>query len=71
MGKPLTVYQINQTIQERGYPPLPSDCRFIALNKELTEKVVIVPHSPMPKVFYLKVENGEVTAFRVDAWRAI
>ena len=71
MGKPLTVYQINQTIQERGYAPLPSGCHFIALNKELTEEVVIAPDSPMPKVFYLKAENGEVIAFKVDAWRAI
>ena len=65
MGKVLTVYQINQVIQQSGYPPLPSGCHFIALNKEFSEEVVIVPDLPMPKVFYLRAdENGEVIAFK-------
>jgi len=61
----LTNTKVAETIRDAGHGELPSECRFIPLNRELTEEVVIAPDSPMPKIYYLKEDgSGVVTHFK-------
>lgn len=67
----LTNVKVAQIIKEMGHGALPSGCHFIALTlrrsgliKALDEVLVVAPDSPMPKVYYLREDAGELTHFK-------
>ncbi|GAJ09819.1 unnamed protein product [marine sediment metagenome] len=66
----LTNMEVARIIEAYGHGKLPSGCRFVCLNKDMTEQVVIAPNMdtrvqhPMPKVYYLRDEQGQVVAFK-------
>lgn len=68
MGKPLTVHQINQTIQAMGYPALPHmPGPTFYPSRDFSEDVVVAhyPDEELPRVFYLKADDeGNVVAFK-------
>ena len=60
----LTNVEVARIIEAYGHGKLPSGCRFVALNRDMTEQIVVAPDSPMPKVYYLREEEGRLAAFK-------